>query len=86
VCSFILRQPFSPVERRKSTVRKPFFLSAKPANDFENRPVHEQKREADYEWKGCFGKRAPISGYRFIVSSDGGVSPRPKMVAPGTSI
>ena len=34
--------PLSPIERRKSTVRKPSALSAMPANDFENRPVHNR--------------------------------------------
>jgi hypothetical protein len=32
--------PLSPVERRKSTIRKPSALSAKLANDFEKRAVH----------------------------------------------
>jgi hypothetical protein len=61
-------------ERRKSTVHKPSAPSAKLANDFENRPVHsppdQREMEADYEWEGCFGKRAPLPHYRFIVSAD----------------
>ena len=64
----------SPIERRKSTVRKPSALSAKPANDFENRPVqnppNQKEMEAHYEWEGCFRKRAPVPHYRFFVSAD----------------
>jgi hypothetical protein len=63
--------PFSPVERRKSTVRKPFAISAKLANDFENRPVHnppdQREMVAHYEWEGCFGERAPVPHHRFVV-------------------
>jgi hypothetical protein len=82
--------PLSPVERRKSTVRKPSALSAMLANDFENRPVQgpsdQKEMEADYEWEGCFGKRAPVPHHRFVVSADCGFPSRSKMVAPGAGI
>jgi hypothetical protein len=62
------------LSERKSTVRKPSALSAKLANDFENRNVHnsadQKEMEADHEWEGCFGKRAPVPHHRFVVSAD----------------
>jgi hypothetical protein len=41
--------PLSPVERRKSTVRKPSALSAMLANDFENRAVHNPPDQKEME-------------------------------------
>jgi len=59
---------------RKSRVRKPFAGLARPANDFENRPVQtpidQQQTGAFYVRKGYFGKRATLSHHRFAVSSD----------------
>jgi hypothetical protein len=52
--------PLSPVERCKSTVRKPSALSVKLANDFENRPVQnpadQKEMEANCESEGLFWK------------------------------
>ena len=58
---------------RKSTVRKPCILSAKPANYFANRTVHSPlttETGGSHGWNGCLRKRASISHYRFVVPAD----------------
>ena len=58
----------------KSTVRKPSSISAKLANEFENRPMHsppyQKEMETHHGWEGCFGKRAPVPHHRFVVPTN----------------
>ena len=57
------------VERRKSTVRKPSGLSAKLANDLENRPMHSPPDER--KWRRTMSGKAVLENvrrYRTIAS------------------